>query len=156
MMSIDTRKLAPRLLALVAAFAIFGCASVPVTAPELDADAKAFRPVAGMSAIYLFRDENLGAASPITVSLDDQVAGQTAAWTYLRWIVPPGRHRITSYAGNIASLEIVTEPGELYFVRQDVKLGFPHPYAQLRVVDPERGQRGVLASRRVVDLLAAP
>ena len=156
MVSFDSRRLLPRLLALVAVSAVFGCASVPLTAPELDADAKAFRPVAGMSAIYLFRDENLGAASPITVSLDDQVAGQTAAWTYLRWIVPPGRHRITSYSGNIMSLEIVTEPGELYFVRQDVKLGFPDPQAELRVVDPERGRKGVLASQRVVDLLSAP
>ena len=152
-------RLAPkRLVLLLSAFALTitatGCASVPLTSPELDEEAKAFRPVQGMSAIYLFRDENLGGAAPITISLDDQVAGQTAAWTYLRWVVPPGRHRLASYADNIALLEIVTEPGELYFVRHDIKLGLSHPRAELRVVDAERGRRGVLASRRVADLLS--
>lgn len=141
-------------LAFALALATSGCASVPTTSLELDREAKAFKPTQGMSTIYLFRDEGLGGAAPIAVSLDDQVAGQTAAWTYLRWILPPGRHRIASYADNVDVLEIVTEPGRLYFVRQDIKLGLFHPRAELRLVDEARGRRGVLASRRVKDLLS--
>ncbi len=153
------RRSAPaigRLLALTLALLASGCSSVPLTSQELDEQAKAFRPVDGLSTIYLFRDEHLGGVAPIAVSLDGQVAGQTSAWTYIRWILPPGTHRLASYADNVDELEIVTEPGELYFVRHDVKLGLFHPRAELRLVDEERGRRGVLASRRVADLLSAP
>ena len=144
-----------RLAQFGAVLLILGCAGVPATAPEQDVEAKRFEPVPGMSIIYLFRDEHLGAAAPISVSLNDQVVGQTASWTYLRLIVPPGNYRITSYAANIAEVEVETEPGELYFIRHDVKPSLGYPRAELRVVDEERGQRGVLASRRVVDFLSA-
>ena len=134
---------------------LVGCTGVPATEREQDVEAKAFEAVPGMSVIYLFRDEHLGAGSPISVSLNDQVVGQTAGWTYLRLIVPPGSYRLTSYASNLAEVSIEAEPGELYFIRQDVKPSLGYPRAELRVVDAERGQRGVLASRRVVDFLSA-
>ena len=140
------------LLALMLTLA--GCAEVPLAPPELDQEAKEFRPTDGLSTIYLFRDENLGSGTPITIALDGQVAGQTAAWTYFRWIVPPGTHRVASYAENVDVLTLVTEADGVYFVRQDIKLGLAHPQAMLRVVDEERGRRGVLASRRAADQLA--
>jgi hypothetical protein len=107
-----------------------------------------------LSTIYLFRDEHLGSRAPITVSLDDQVAGQTAAWTYFRWIVPPGTHRVASHAENLDVLKLVTEADGIYFVRQDIKLGLSYPRAELRLVDEERGRAGVRASRRAADQLA--
>ena len=142
-------------LVLAVALALAGCAVVPMAPAELDRDAKAFLPTAGLSTIYLFRDEYLGASTPITVALDDQVAGQTAPWTYLRWIVPPGTHRLASYAENVAVLNLVTEPDGVYFVRQDIKLGLTHPRAELRLVDERRGRAGVRASRRAADQLAS-
>jgi hypothetical protein len=143
-----------RVVALLLATALAGCAEVPMAPAELDRDAKMFRPTDGLSTIYLFRDENLGASARITISLDDQVAGQTAAWTYLRWVVSPGTHHIASYADNVDVLTLATEPDGMYFVRQDIKLGVPYPRAQLRLVDEQRGRAGVRASRRAADQLA--
>ena len=138
-------------LFLALALTLAGCASVPMAGAALDRDAKTFLPTDGLSTIYLFRDEHLGSAAPIAVALDDQVAGQTAPWTYFRWIVPPGTHRLASYAENVDVLKLVTEADGVYFVRQDIKLGRSHPRAELRLVDERRGRSGVQASRRAAD-----
>ena len=119
------------LLSLLAALA--GCASL--ANPETDARAKLLRPTEGKSVIYVFRNQPASAPWRIGMSLDGKDMGSTAANTYFRWSVEPGQHILVSHSENNAPLVLVTEPGKIYYVWQDVTVGFFRPRTDLREVD---------------------
>jgi hypothetical protein len=75
---------------------IGGCIAVPVTyaTPAADAEAKQFKCPEGMSRVYVFRDEYVQWALPITLSIDDHVVVSFAAWTYSVFDLTPGSHRL--------------------------------------------------------------
>ncbi len=106
-----------RLVALLAIMsALAGCASVPMMPLKDDVQAKTFTVSKDKSNIYLYRNETFGGAIPMTVTLDGKVAGQTGPETYFLWEVAPGSHMISSVAENTAFINLVTKPGEAYFV----------------------------------------
>lgn len=145
-----TAKIASILLCIAALFAA-GCATVPMADPAADKAAKAFAVTPGKSRIYVYRNENFGGAVTMNVFLDDRNMGQTVAKSYLVADVEPGNHKITSTAENQDTLEITTVADRLYYVWQEVKMGFMYARNKLQLVDEKTGQAGVLESQ-----LAAP
>ncbi len=129
------------LLAIMSALA--GCVSVPMAALKDDVQAKTFTVSEDKSNIYLYRNETLGGAVLMTVTLDGKVAGQTGPLTYFMWEVAPGSHSISSVAENMVTLDLVTEPGKAYFVWQEVKMGLFMARSQLQEVDSKTGRAGV-------------
>jgi uncharacterized protein DUF2846 len=123
----------PSLLILSVLLALSGCASL--APPETDALAKLMRPVEGKAIIYVFRNEEYSAPWHIGLSLDGKSMGSTQANTYVRWSVEPGQHIIVSHRENDAPLVLRTEPGKVYYVWQDVSMGFFRPRSDLRLVD---------------------
>ena len=79
-----------------------GCASVPMAPSKKDTDAKQFRVDTNKSNIYLYRNESYGSAITMPVTLNGRIAGKTAANTYFKWSVSPGKHIITSLTENTA------------------------------------------------------
>ncbi|MBM4271050.1 MAG: DUF2846 domain-containing protein [Deltaproteobacteria bacterium] len=122
---------------------VSGCATIPVASSEDDALAKRFVADPDRSLIYLFRNEYFGAAIPMQVSIDGQVAGRTVAYSFFKWDVPPGEHVIKSFAENESSLSLVTKPGKVYFVRQEVKMGVWLPRSQLYEVNEQQGMAAI-------------
>lgn len=120
-----------------------GCTSVPMATPEQDAAAKEFRPVAGYSRIYLYRDEVFGGAVSMPVAMDGKVAGGTGPNSYFAWDVPAGRHEITSMTENIDAVTIEAAPSQCYYVWQEVKMGWFQARSRLHVMEVEKGQKGV-------------
>lgn len=120
-----------------------GCASVPMASLEADQEAKKFTNNSDRSNIYLYRNETLGGAIAMTVSLDGRVAGKTGPKTYFFWSVQPGKHEIASHTENTAKIVLNTEPGKNYYVWQEVKMGMWAPRSQLHEVNMERGQKAV-------------
>ena len=116
-----------------------GCASVPMASLEEDSAAKKYQVSKDKSMIYLFRNENFGGALPLTVSIDEQIAGQTAPYTYFVWEVVPGEHLIKSFAEDVSSLLLVAQPGKAHFVRQEVKMGMWMARSQLYEVSEKDG-----------------
>ena len=125
-----------------------GCATVPMASLQDDASGKAFAAPDGKAAIFLYRDETLGAAIPITVSLDGKVAGQTAAQTYYLWVVDPGSHEIGCHAENTETLKLNTNPGKSYFVWQEMKMGMWTPRCALQEKDEQQGRKAVQECKR--------
>jgi len=125
-----------------------GCASVPLSSRDFDEAGKSFKAAADKSNVYLFRNENFGAAALLTVTLNGKVMGQTAAKTYYLWELPPGEHEITSVGENVSSIKLKTAPGRSYYVWQEVKMGLFLPRSLLQEVDEETGQKGVGESQR--------
>lgn len=132
-------------LAVLAAAIVTGCASVPMASSDADAKAKNFQAEApaGKANIYIYRNENMGAALKMTVLLDGQLAGDTGAKTYIFKSVDPGAHTLVSKTENDAALTVDAEAGKTYFVWQEVKMGMFAARSQLHLVDDNTGQAGV-------------
>jgi hypothetical protein len=125
-----------------------GCASVPMTSLDEDTHAKTFSVRPEKSSIYLYRNESMGGAIPMTVALDGKVAGQTGPKTYFMWEVDPGPHEIASHTENVVTLKLDTSPGKSYFVWQEVKMGMWMARSALHLVDEETGRKGVAECKR--------
>jgi uncharacterized protein YceK len=141
----------PIIIAIAATLALAGCATVPMGDATQDTAAKTFSVPAGKSALYIYRNERIGAGVTMDVTLDGRLLGQTAAKTYLHAVVTPGRHVITSKAENTDTLEVVTRPGQATYVWQEVKMGILYARNKLQLVDEATGRQGVAESA-----LAAP
>lgn len=134
-----------RKLFVVAAIAanLIGCASVNMGNSQQDAAAKTFTAPAGKAAIYVYRNESMGAAVKMDVEVDGKPIGQTAANTFLRKEVEPGKHTVTSKAENADTVEIDAKPGALYYIWQEVKMGVLYARTKLHLVSEADGKKGV-------------
>jgi hypothetical protein len=134
------RRVASLIIVAVLASA---CASVPKATPEADRLAKEFRTTPGKTNLYVFRDENFGAAVKMSVVLDGRLLGDTAAKTFLLASVDPGPHALVSKAENDARLEFVAEPGTNVYVWQEIKMGLLAARSKLQLVDEESARARV-------------
>jgi hypothetical protein len=132
-----------RLMPILVLLALGGCASVPMEAPTMDTDAKAFTPVPDKSVLYIFRDTGMGGAISIPVLVDGKLVGSTAAHVYFRVVVAPGNHELWAKASYDAKLSIATEPGKIYFIDQSPKMGVFYAGAGLKQVSEEEGEEDV-------------
>lgn len=130
-------------LILAAISLVSGCASVPMASPEQDARAKSFSVKPGKANIYVYRNESMGAAVKMPVTLNGKPMGATGAKTFLLAEVPAGKHILVSKAENDYPLEVIAEPGRSYFVWQEVKMGFLQAQSQLHLTDEATGKSGV-------------
>lgn len=134
------------LCALFIAVGLVGCASVPMGDAQKDQQLKSFAARPDSSGIYIYRNESMGAAVGMNVTVDGYLLGKTGAHTYLYKEVPPGKHVITSAAENTDSIEITTAPGKLYYIWQEVKMGLLYARTKLHLVGEEEGRKGVRES----------
>lgn len=122
---------------------LVGCASVKMADSAQDAQAKQFTAKPDVAGIYIYRNENMGAAMKMDIELDDKPLGQSAAGTYFYTEVKPGTHKITSKTENTDDLSIDAVAGKLYYVWQEVKMGILTARSRLHFVDETTGQAGV-------------
>lgn len=128
-------------------FSLVGCASVNMGDAKQDASAKKFAAPKDNTAVYIYRNESIGAAVKMDVELDGKPIGQTAAKTFLYKEVAPGKHTLISKAENTDSLEIDAKPGALLYIWQEVKMGVLYARTKLHLVDATQGQKGVLETQ---------
>lgn len=141
---------------LLATAMLAACASVPKGDPQRDAELKTFKaPQNSKAGIYVYRNETLGAAKTLDVSLDGKPIGQTAAKTYMYAEVEPGQHKLVGSGENKSELVVDAIAGKLYYVWQEVKMGMFGPRNQLHSVDEKTGQAGVTESTLTVPSGAA-
>lgn len=126
-----------------------GCASVPMASLDQDTKAKDFSPFPNKASLYIYRNESFGAAIPMTVSVNGKALGQTAAQTYFRLNLTPGKYNIESHAENVSALPLTMEVGKNYFVWQEVKMGMWMARSLLQQTDETTGRAGVLESKLI-------
>jgi hypothetical protein len=132
------------LLLAVSAVLASACASVPMATLEADQAAKQFRPPSGMVGVYVYRNESMGGAVRMSVTLDGYLLGDTAAKTFLYTPVAPGRHLLVSKTENDSELVFEATAGANAFVWQEVKMGILSARSQLTLMDDAAGKAGVL------------
>jgi len=129
---------------LLATATLAGCASVPMASADADAKAKTFvAPPSGQANIYVYRNETFGAAIKMPLLLDNQSIGDTGPHTYAFRQVAPGKHTITSKTEKDVNLDIDAQPGNTYYVWQEVKMGMFAARSDLHLVDEKTGEDGV-------------
>ena len=123
------------LVVLLTAVTLVGCTTL--APPESDTLAKLMQPVPNKALIYVFRNQPASAPWRARLTMDGNDMGSTAANTYFRWVVEPGRHIIVSDTENDAGLVVDTEPGRIYYVWQEIHTGFFRPRSELKLVDQQ-------------------
>ena len=136
-------KLLPKLSLLLAIILVTGCASVKKASVDRDSAAKLFKPNAEVAQVYVYRNETLGAALSMPVTVNGKLAGTTGPKSFFKFDLPAGKHTLTSQ-GNKSVLDLTTQKGEIYYVWQEVKMGVMSGGSKLQVVDKAKGQKGVL------------
>lgn len=133
--------------ALVLSVALVGCASVPMGDAKQDAALKTFSAKPDKAGIYIYRNESIGAAITMDVAIDGAPIGQTGAKTFLYKEVAPGKHTVSSKAENTDTVEISAVAGKIYYIWQEVKIGFMMARTKLNLVTEEEGKKGVLETQ---------
>jgi Protein of unknown function (DUF2846) len=121
------------LLSLAAGLA--GCGIAPLAPPKADTLAKQMLPADDKAVIYLFRNSPPSVGWTIPVTLDGKEMGVTGGQTYFRWEVNPGEHMIISKTHDWSGLIVNAEAGHMYYVWQDIGIGFFVPTSNLSFVD---------------------
>lgn len=142
-----SRRLAT-LATIAVATLVVGCATVSKAPPQADAEAKAFKPNPAVAQVYVYRNETLGAALSMPVTVNGKLAGSTGPNSYFKFDLPAGKHTITSQ-GDASKLDLTVEAGKIYYVWQEVKMGFVSGNSKLQVVADDVGKKGVLESTRI-------
>lgn len=103
-------------LVLITFLTLLSAACAQLPPPPEDAAAKRFEAIPGKAVIYLARHAlEPGYVAP--VALDDSMIGSTYRGTYMRIELPAGKHRLRGMAGDSGSIDLVTEPGKVYFIQ---------------------------------------
>jgi len=140
-------------IALLTVFTISGCASVPMAPLSEDTQAKKFEPVPGKSSVYLYRNEGFGAAIKVTVAVNEKMLGQTAPYSYYLLHLEPGLNKFTCFAENTESIALNTKPDQIYFVRQEMKMGMWAARCAIYETPAEDGKAGVLESSKAQQIM---
>lgn len=130
--------------AFTAVIGLFGgCASVPMAPAASDQAAKQFAKLPDKGNVFIYRNESMGAAIKMGIYLNDAPIAQTAAKTYINLQLAPGQYKIRSHAENNSEVALDVKAGEIYFLWQEVKMGFGSARSKLQVVDVETGMKAV-------------
>jgi hypothetical protein len=144
-----TMKRAVFMVSLVGIGLLAGCASVPMTSPTLDSEAKAFTPESGKANIYVDRGGGVGAGVEFQVVLDGRITGSLAPKTFQLLSVSPGEHTLLVQGGeNLQQQKPVAEVGKNYFYRVSVHMGWAAARVHLDPMSEVEGRKAVMDSKR--------
>ncbi len=129
-----------------------GCASVQMAPESMDTSAKAYTVKPSKANIYVYRNEQMGAAIKMPVALNGKLVGDTAAKTFILLEVEPGSHTLVSKTENDSAVKLDAVAGRNYFVWQEVKMGMFAARSNLQLVDEATGKAGVAECK----LIASP
>jgi len=133
-------------LLFVLSFSILtGCAGINKAPEALDAKAKEFKVDPSTSQVYVYRNEYFGGAFSMPVTVDGKLAGETGPKSYFKFNLPAGEHVFTSQ-DDTSVFKLVTQLGKLYFIWQEVKMGFLGANSKLQRVSDSDGKKGVMES----------
>ena len=118
---------------------------------ELIRQAKEFKRNPNYSQVYLYRNEPLGFAISMPVTVNGQLVGNTGPMSYFKFDLPAGYHTFTSQ-GDKSVLKVQTKLGGTYYIWQKMKTGLFIGGSELRLVTASEGKKGV----RICTLIESP
>jgi hypothetical protein len=125
---------------------ITGCASVNMAPKEESAKAKEFKqPSANNAGIYVYRNSFVGKALKKDIWIDGKCVGESAPDVFFFTEVEGGKkHKIdTESEFSPNTLELDTEVGKNYYIRQYIKMGVLVGGAGLEQISEEQGKKDI-------------
>ena len=140
-------KSALQLSIIITVFSILfsSCASTSKSTVEKDQAAKEFKNSTEKGSVYLYRTGRaVGAAAQTQIKINGQDAGGTGPGTFFKWDLTPGTYAFScNTSESSAAVEVDVKAGELYYIRQDNRLGLNDGRVTLKVVDDKKGQKEI-------------
>lgn len=127
------------------ALLLSACATVPMEPLEKSNAAKQFKtPEKGNAGLYIYRDSFLGKPLKKSLYIDDKFIGESAPDVFFYKSVKAGNHKVSTeseFSNN--DLNIKTESGKNYFIRQYIRPGIFVGQAVLEQMSEEEGKKAV-------------
>jgi hypothetical protein len=129
-----------------------GCASTSKAPTSLSDGAKSFEPPTDRGSVYLYRTGRaVGAAVQLSVKVNGTEAGGTGPGTFFKWDFKPGTytfHSSTAEASAVVQLDV--KAGEVYFIRQDARLGIDQGRLTMKEVSDSKGKKEIQGCKLLV------
>lgn len=134
-------------LAVVSVLLVFlsGCAGTSKASESESAEAKNFTAPSGKGSVFLYRTGRaVGAAGQLKVKVNSQDAGGTGPGTFFRWDLSPGTYTFSSFTDeSSAVIKIEVKADEVYYIRQDARMGINNGRVTMKKVESDKGQKEV-------------
>jgi uncharacterized protein DUF2846 len=137
------RQVRPFLLAMVSLVALAACATgakfqTVDTIPP------------GKAVIYIYRPSSLGAAITYDVKHKDRVVITTKAFGYYPYVTDPGEVELSAQTESKSSVTLDVKPGEIYYVKAVVSMGFLVGRPRLVVVSADEAKKDIAECKLLV------
>ena len=106
-----------------------------------DSIAKSLTPIGGKAIVYIVRPTGFGFLIRMKLYCDSIFIGSTMAQNYVYLAVDSGKHIFISKSENKSKLELLVEPGKIYYLKQQVKMGFLYAETSLKLLDEAEGKK---------------
>jgi len=130
---------------LIMTLLIGSCASTSKAPESKSNEAKSFSAPSDKGTVYLYRTGRaVGAAGQLMVKINSIDAGGTGPGTFFKWDLKPGTYTFSSSTGeSSAVIQVDVKAGQVYFIRQDARLGIDKGRVSMKEVDSKKGQNEV-------------
>lgn len=144
------------IIAFISCLTILGCTpphykpiSVPLASQsEMDKAKSLTKPPKGYGALYVYRNEYTAEKNQKKLYLDDKLIGKTTMGVFFYIPVKAGKHKLSIEAeGKNSDLHIEVASQEIYFIKQDLTMGWATPNARLINVGEKRGKKDISTLR---------
>ena len=142
-----------RLLPILIMSLILGsCASTSKAPESKNNEAKLFNAPADKGTVYLYRaGRAVGAAGQLLVKINSIDAGGTGPGTFFNWNLKPGIYTFSSStAESSAIVQVEVKAGQVYFIRQDARMGINNGRVTIKEVDFNKGKNEVTKCKLLV------
>lgn len=140
------------IMLLAAALLVAACANVSKAPAESSEAAKSYQAPADRGSVYLYRTGRaVGAAGQLSVKVNGMDAGGTGPGSFFKWDLKPGTYTfLSSTAESSATVQLEVKAGEVYFIRQDARLGLGSGRVTMNEVDAKKGMDEVKSCKLLV------
>lgn len=124
---------------------ITSCAATSKAPESKSNEALSFVAPADKGAVYLYRTGRaVGAAGQLYVKVNSTDAGGTGPGTFFKWDFKPGSYTFLSSTGESSAIvQLDIKAGQVYFIRQDARMGLDKGRVTMKEVDSKQGKKEV-------------
>lgn len=129
-----------------------GCASTSKAPETKSNEAKSFEAPSDKGTVFLYRTGRaVGAAGQLMVKVNTTNAGGTGPGTFFRWDLTPGAYTFSSStAESSAVIQLDVKAGQVYYIRQDARMGLDNGRVTMKEVDKNKGQNEIKGCKLLV------
>ncbi len=127
---------------VVLVYVVSSCASTSKATEDKSNEAKTFSAPSEKGTVYLYRTGRaVGAAGQLSVKVNSTDAGGTGPGTFFKWDLNPGTYTFASSTGESSAIvQLDVKAGEVYYLRQDARMGVSSGRVTIKEVDSNKGQ----------------